>query len=161
MYGRHGIGRHWTAGSHTCLFFSALLFYCGRSAWIIGSDACDPVKDGSLGHMILLKPERSKFSSAQSDNHLAHPKILNCPHCRWLGTTPEAQVQLGVVHHNCKAAKLLFLSLRYLPFCSAITTAWQEHTPKLMTCHICASCIGSQAQMSTPSCLYTHVTPHY
>src|SRR5260370_19394679 len=44
----------------------------------------------------------------------AHPRIPTCPHCWRLGTTPEAEVRLGFIHHNrCLNGKVF-----PLPSCS-------------------------------------------
>ncbi len=50
----------------------------------------------------------------RSDTHPAHPRIPTCPHCWRLGTTPEAEVRLGFIHHNrCLNGKVF-----PLPSCS-------------------------------------------
>src|SRR5258707_13373645 len=67
----------------------------------------------------------------------AHPRIPTCPHCWRLGTTPEAEVRLGFIHHNLMLdTKRLHLArakansaLRHGGFSRAAASLCSQHVP--------------------------------
>ena len=73
----------------------------------------------------------------RSDTHPAHPRIPTCPHCWRLGTTPEAEVRLGFIHHNLMLVKKrLHLArakansaLRHGGFSRAAASLCSQHVP--------------------------------